>query len=158
MNRPNSAPEPDIGTLVPHDGPMLLLDRLVSIDVDTLCAEVIITPASLFAGEQGVGTWIGIEYMAQAIAAWAGYHGKLRNESVKIGFLLGARRYESTQPFFPPGSVLHIHIKQLFQADNGLGSFDCTIRYPHAQETLANAIVSVFQPDNAKEFLEGSMP
>jgi predicted hotdog family 3-hydroxylacyl-ACP dehydratase len=31
---------PDIRTLVPHSGQMVLLDRAVSADTDNLCAEV----------------------------------------------------------------------------------------------------------------------
>ena len=85
---------PDIRSLVPHAGAMLLLDRVVSADADNLLAEVRIRSDSLFCNGDGVGVWVGIEYMAQAIAAWAGYIARSRGEPVKLGFLLGTRRYE----------------------------------------------------------------
>lgn len=46
---------PDIRTLVPHSGQMVLLDRVVSADTDDLCAEVRIHAGSMLANEGGVG-------------------------------------------------------------------------------------------------------
>jgi|SRR5450830_853465 len=145
---------PDIATLVPHAAPMLLLDRVLRVDAETLCAEVAIRPDSLFYGERGIGAWVGIEYMAQAIAAYAGYHAQQRGEPVKIGFLLGARRYECSRPWFVAGDCLQVEVQQLLQAENGLGSFSCTIRESNTQQQLAQATVSVFQPHDANAFLE----
>ena len=64
---------PDIRTLVPHAGPMVLLDRVISADDENLCAEVRIRADSLFCVAGEVGAWAGLEYMAQAIGAYAGY-------------------------------------------------------------------------------------
>ena len=89
---------PDIRSLVPHAGSMVLLDRVISVEENSLCAEVGIRSDSLFCNADGVGAWVGIEYMAQAIGAYAGYRARLRGEPVKIGFLLGTRRYESRAP------------------------------------------------------------
>jgi predicted hotdog family 3-hydroxylacyl-ACP dehydratase len=143
---------PDIRSLVPHERSMLLLDRVLTADADSLCAEVTIRPDSLFCTKDGVGAWIGIEYMAQAIAAHAGHLARLPGEPVTIGFLLGSRRYDCTRPAFAVGSVLRIHAHCVLLADNGLGSYECRIEQDN--ETVANAIVSVFQPANAEEFLE----
>src|SRR4051794_36950588 len=118
---------PDIRTLVPHAGPMVLLDKVISVDADALCAEVTIRADSQFCGAEGVGAWVGIEYMAQAIAAHAGYAARLRGEPVKIGFLLGSRRYVCTRPVFTVGSVLRVYIARLLLAENGLGAFECRI-------------------------------
>ena len=52
---------PDIRSLVPHAGAMLLLDRVVSADADNLLAEVRIRSDSLFCNADGVGAWVGIE-------------------------------------------------------------------------------------------------
>ena len=145
---------PQIATLVPHAAPMLLLDRVVNADADKLCAEVAIADDSLFQTGTGVGAWVGIEYMAQAIAAWAGYHAQQRGEAVKIGFLLGSRRYDANVPYFATGSTLHVEVQKLLQADNGLGSFACSIKDADSQQQLAQATISVFQPHDASEFLQ----
>ncbi|MFC3107949.1 3-hydroxylacyl-ACP dehydratase [Undibacterium arcticum] len=148
---------PDIRTLLPHSGTMVLLDRVVAADADSLCAEVAIRPDSLFCNADGVGAWVGIEYMAQAIAAHAGYLARLRGAPVKVGFLLGSRRYECSRPNFALGSILRVRIERILQGENGLGSFGCRISAVGAEPSaaLATATVTVFQPDNVNHFLEG---
>ncbi len=145
---------PDIRSLVPHAGPMVLLDRVISVDEDSLLAEVRIRSDSLFCNTDGVGAWVGIEYMAQAIGAWAGYIAQLRGEPVKLGFLLGTRRYDCSRPIFVSGSVLRVHIQRVFQDENGLGSFECYI--DDEEGRIATAAVSVFQPPNVNVFLQRS--
>ena len=148
---------PGIGELVPHSGAMVLLDRVFSADAENLCAEVTIHAGSVFydAPSAGVGSWVGIEYMAQAIAAHAGYLARLAGAPVKIGFLLGARRYEAQLPLFVDGSVLQVHVQQALQGENGLGAFECRIEMAGA--VLAQATITVFQPEDAKQFLQESM-
>jgi predicted hotdog family 3-hydroxylacyl-ACP dehydratase len=145
---------PDIRSLLPHAGPMVLLDRVISVDEDSLLAEVCIRSDSLFCSGGGVGAWLGIEYMAQAIGAWAGYTAQLRGEPVKLGFLLGTRRYECRRPIFLLSSVLRVHVQRLFQSENGLGSFECTI--DNQEGRVATATVTVFQPHNVNHFILGS--
>ena len=147
---------PDIRTLLPQAGAMVLLDRLLAADADKLCAELEICPGSLFCDGQGVGAWVGVEYMAQAVAAHAGYAAYLRGEPVKVGFLLGARRYEAGRPMFALGSVLHVHVQRALQGENGLAAFECRIDDAVSGVTAASATITVFEPANATVFLERS--
>ncbi len=147
---------PDIRELVPHQGAMVFLDRAISASEGSLCAEVCIGPATVFCDGSGVGSWVGIEYMAQAIAAHAGYLAHARGEPVKVGFLLGARRYHCSVPLFALGSILHVHVQRVLQGENGLGAFDCRIEDAASLAVLATATVTVFQPDNVNEFLQRS--
>jgi predicted hotdog family 3-hydroxylacyl-ACP dehydratase len=91
--------------------------------------------------------------MAQAIAAWAGYKAQLRGEPVKIGFLLGTRRYECSRPVFALGSVLRVHVQCVLQNENGLGSFECFI--DNDEGRVATATLTVFQPANVDDFVSG---
>ncbi|MGV8894132.1 MAG: 3-hydroxylacyl-ACP dehydratase [Burkholderiaceae bacterium] len=150
---------PDICTLVPHAGPMILLDRVIAVNAETLCAEVTIGPNTLFCDGQGVGAWVGVEYMAQAIAAYAGYAAYLCGNSAKVGFLLGSRRYECSRPYFALGSILHVHVQRVLQNENGLGAFECRIDYANdplevIDVVAATATITVFQPENVSEFLQ----
>jgi predicted hotdog family 3-hydroxylacyl-ACP dehydratase len=145
---------PEIRDLLPHSGPMVLLDRLISADADGVCAEVHISPDSMFCTDGGVGAWIGLEYMAQAIGAYAGYNAHLRGEPVKIGFLLGTRHYECVRPLFALGSVIKIWARRVLQDENGLASFDCYIEDDDGR--IASASLTVFQPADAEAFLDGS--
>jgi predicted hotdog family 3-hydroxylacyl-ACP dehydratase len=143
---------PDIRSLVLHAGPMVLLDRVVAVEQESLCAEVRIRPDSLFCAGGGVGAWVGLEYMAQAIAAYGGYGARLRGEPVRIGFLLGSRRYECRRPIFEVGSVLRITVR-VSHSQNGLASFEC--RIDDADGQLATANVTVFQPVDTSDFPQG---
>jgi predicted hotdog family 3-hydroxylacyl-ACP dehydratase len=144
---------PDIRSLIPHAGPMVLLDRVVFADEESLCAEVCIKSGDLFCNAAGVGAWVGIEYMAQAIAAYAGYAAHLRGEPVKIGFLLSARRYECNRTVFTVGSVVKVYVRRVLVSDNGLASFECRLEDCDAE--LATATLTVFQPADVNEFLAG---
>ena len=152
---------PDIQELVPHSGAMSLLGALLAVDAETLAAQVTIGPDTLFCnqGENGreVGAWVGVEYMAQAVAAHAGHAARLRGEPVRVGFLLGTRRYTCAVPAFAVGSVLTIHVRRALQAENGLAAFDCRIEDGHDGAQLASATITVFQPGNVEAFLQGSV-
>ncbi|BDT59721.1 3-hydroxylacyl-ACP dehydratase [Massilia varians] len=146
---------PDIHSLVPHSGAMSLLGRFLEADDETLSAEVDIRPDSMFCNDGGVGAWVGVEYMAQAVAAHAGWCARRRGEPVRVGFLLGARRYVCSVPAFRVGSVLRIQVRRALQGENGLGAFDCRIEDAGGEE-LATATITVFQPDHVEEFLQRS--
>lgn len=147
---------PDIAELVPHDGGMVLLDRVLAADAEQLTAELTIGPATLFCEGSGVGAWVGVEYMAQAIAAYAGSLARQRGEAPKVGFLLGARRYQCSVPSFTLGSVLHVHAQHAMQGENGLGAFECRIEDAASGALLAQATITVFEPSNVNEFLQRS--
>lgn len=152
---------PDIRDLVPHGGPMCLLDRVVAADAGTLLAEVAIHEASMFYSQatQGVGSWVGIEYMAQAVAAHAGWLAKRDGGTVKPGFLLGSRRYSTHSPLFAKGQVLQVKVKMEMRGDNGLGAYECSISSiadtGNPGQDLASATLTVFQPDDVNAFLRG---
>lgn len=152
-----------VDEVVPHEGVMSLLDRVLDCGEDWLEAEILINRGSLFAEErsqqqsqQGVPAWAGIEYMAQAIAAFAGVQRRRRGLEAAVGFLVGTRRYDSSRSHFPFGSRLCIRVEREFQADNGLGVFACEINGETAEgENLtASAALNVFQPDDVQEFLD----
>lgn len=150
---------PDIHSLVPHSGAMSLLGRFVSADEENLTAEVRIGLDTMFLADGAVGAWVGVEYMAQAVAAHAGYTAKQRGEPVRVGFLLGTRRYACAVSGFALGSVLTIRVHRALQGENGLGAFDCRIEDVGADggaRELATATITVFQPDNVEEFLQRS--
>ncbi|MES3024160.1 MAG: hotdog family protein [Pseudomonadota bacterium] len=145
---------PPIAELVPHDGPMILLDRVLSADSDNVCAEVAIRADTLFCDGHGVGSWVGIEYMAQAIAAQAGYQAYLRGARPDVGFLLGARRYVCGRSAFALGSVLHVFVHRALQGENGLGAFECRIEDSADGEVVATATVTVYLPKNVNDYLQ----
>ncbi len=144
----------DIRQFVPHAGLMCLLDRVLASGDTWLEAEVTIRPDSLFCDGASVGAWVGIEYMAQAIAAFGGVRARSQGQAVKIGFLVGTRKYKSHWPVFPLGSRLQVRVDQQYEADNGLSVFDC--RLTCKNEEVASATITVFQPADPAEYLKGT--
>lgn len=139
---------------VPHRRTMSLLSRVVETDANEAQAEVDITPASLFARDDGVPAWVGIEYMAQTIAAWAGARARRAGHEPNIGFLLGSRRYSCAQPLFGFGQTLRVSARCELIGDNGLGQFACRISDATTGQSIAEAMVSVFEPpaDGGSDF------
>src|SRR5204863_4226908 len=101
-------------------------------------AEVDVAPDSLFAQADGVPAWVGIEYMAQTIAAWAGGRARRAGREPAVGFLLGSRRYQAHRPAFACGQTVRICTRCEFIGDNGLGQFACRIE-DMAGQRLAEA-------------------
>ena len=141
---------------VPHRGTMSLLDSVAHVDDLAVEARVRVPANGPFNTDAGVPAWVGIEYMAQAVAAHAGYGARLRGEPVRVGFLLGTRRYACAVSAFPVGSVLHVQVQRMLQGENGLGAYECRIVDGAGAGEWASATITVFQPDNVEEFLQRS--
>lgn len=131
-----------IGELLPHGSKMTLLDRLVEYSPQRSVATVTIRGDSRFADDGGVPAWVGIEYMAQTIAAHAGYEARLRGEPPAIGFLLGTRSYVSDVGAFPLGVTLTISVEPLV-TESQLGAFQCAIAL---DRVVATAVVNTYRP------------
>ncbi len=141
----------EIAALIPHAGKMRLLDQAIDGNAESMSCALTIQAGGLFFANGGVDAWVGIEYMAQTVAAWAGWQARLRGETPKIGLLLGSRRYECTQARFALGDTLHVTVHRQFQADNGLAQFNCQIAL--AGQTVAHAALTVFEPISPHDFL-----
>ena len=135
-----------IAELLPHSPPMVLLDRVVLYEDPRLVTGVTIRQGNPFCENGGVPGWIGIEYMAQSVAAHAGIQAHLRGDAPKIGFLLGTRKYECSVDRFPLQSNLEIVVEPLF-VEPELGAFSCRIEMGRL---VATATINVFQPEEAK--------
>ena len=89
--------------------------------------------------------------MAQAIAAYAGALALDANEDVKVGFLLGSRKYKASQAVFLNGQTLSVDVEKLYEEESGLRVFNCAISI--AQEEIVSAKLNVFQPADAEGFI-----
>jgi predicted hotdog family 3-hydroxylacyl-ACP dehydratase len=149
----------DITDLVPHRGAMCWLDRVLEADAETLLAEATVRADHVLLRDGQLAASAGVEYMAQAAAAWAGWQRHARADeggAARIGFLLGTRRYHCHRAAFHVGDVLRVRVQRLFQADNGLGQFECVLTVEGTE--VARASLNVFGPDDPEAFLNGQTP
>ncbi len=142
----SSCPLEDI---IPHREPMVLLDRVVSADLDgrRLTAEFVARP-------EWSENWASIEYMAQAAAAMAGLTDRAAGEKgpPKLGFLLGTRRLELDFDRFRPGCAYRVEVHNEF-SDSEAASFDCAI-VDDGGRTVARALLSAYRPKDIDAFVK----
>jgi predicted hotdog family 3-hydroxylacyl-ACP dehydratase len=132
---------------------MILLSRILAhSDTQTACA-VDIGPDALFMDRGGrVPAWVGVEYLAQCVAAHAGLCARARGEPVKVGLLIGARRLELHAPGFAVGQTLTAQATHVWGAHES-ASFQCRLLDAATEVVLVEGHLSVFQPESLERFL-----
>ena len=98
----------DAVQFIPHEKPMVFVDRLIEANENFAIAELLIQPDLMFCDAQGLPTWSSIELMAQTISAYAGHKGQMLGLPPKIGFLLGTRKMQLPLPYFALGETVRI--------------------------------------------------
>lgn len=138
----------DVAELLPHDGNMVLLDRVIEFDQESMITIAIVRNDGLFSNSCGnsnsVPAWLGIEYMAQTVAALDGMMCKIAGRPINIGFLLGTRRYLCNVGSLSIGMVLTVKVKRLME-DQGLAVFDCEVL---GDGVSLSAKLNVYQPES----------
>ncbi|EAN8120814.1 3-hydroxylacyl-ACP dehydratase, partial [Salmonella enterica] len=94
--------------------------------------------------------WLGLELMAQSVAAYAGCQARRQGRPVEMGFLLGTRKFECNVEAFPAGAQLHIHALRSLEDENGMGVFECHLR---GEGIDASARLNVYRPPQAASYL-----
>ncbi len=142
-----------IEQVLPHRAPMILLDRFIEAGAEYGVCSVTITEQSPFYDTacRAVPAYVGIEYMAQTIAAYAGANRLVAGGQVKIGFLLGCRKYQPRVTGFAAGTELIVTAAQLVMEPSGLSVFECSIS--QQQQVLVSARLNVFQPEDHQAWL-----
>lgn len=141
-----------IHSLVPHEGTMSLLDTLVTADETGSACTLEIRPGATFSDEHGVPALVGIEYMAQAIAAQGGYLAQLKGDPAPVGFLLGTPKLTSNVCHFPFGSHLRIEVAKDW-GDDEMMHYVCRILDHTDGRLLMEAGLNVFQPRDLPSYL-----
>lgn len=142
-----------IAELLPHQPPMILLDRVIDCDGESLEAELALTADSPFCVGGRVGAWVGLEYMAQAVGALAGAQARLAGKEPRVGLLLGTREYQAQVPFFTEGSVLRVRATKEIFDPQGLSVVECGIRDSRTQALLARAALTAVEVEDFQAFL-----
>ncbi len=141
-----------IAELLPHAGDMILLDEVLRYGDEDVHTRLEVRSGGLFNQADGsLPAWVGIELMAQSVAAYAGCQARQAGEPVRLGFLLGSRNYQCNVDRFPAGSELRITAQRSLQDDNGMGVFECQLDGPGIQ---AVARLNVFCPPQIASYLK----
>lgn len=143
-----------IERVLPHAHPMILVDKLVDYTATSSACTVEIGEHSNFFNplRKSVPSYVGIEYMAQTIAAYANALKLDSDGKVSLGFLVSARNYITQVREFTLGTKLLIQVELLFKEANGLSVFDCKIKQDEL--LVVEAKINVFEPDEPELYLQ----
>jgi predicted hotdog family 3-hydroxylacyl-ACP dehydratase len=106
----------ELQTLIPHKGRMMLLDRIIGYDIEhSIRAEYTVTKDCLFYDPvlDGVPSWVGFEFMAQAISALTGIRKRAKGEKPNIGFILSIPSIRMEIPLFKNGSSVEVRVEEI---------------------------------------------
>lgn len=135
-----------IESLVPHAPPMRWLRRAVAHGADSTECEACTDDLGPLLGDDGSAPgYAAIELAAQCVAA----HARLvaaEEGAPRIGYLLGARRFDLHAPRLARGQRLRVRVTRKWGADVGPVSFDAEVRDLASGALLAAGRISCFTP------------
>ena len=100
----------DAELLVPHRRPVCMIDRLIEYKDESCIVEALVHSGNLLVGEDGTLDPVAyMELIAQAFAAFKGYHDTLHEKPVKKGFLVVVKHMECKGEAFL-GDLLKINV------------------------------------------------
>jgi predicted hotdog family 3-hydroxylacyl-ACP dehydratase len=138
--------------LLPHVLPMLLVDELISSTDDSAVIGATIRGDYPFSVDS-VGTWVGLELMAQSAAVLSKLRNQQKSEKPSLGFLLGSRSYTAYVPEFSPGQQVLVEIRL---DPESLGQATITasgaIRDTSGQ-LICEGILTLFEPNDDALYL-----
>jgi predicted hotdog family 3-hydroxylacyl-ACP dehydratase len=123
---------------------MRLLDEVVAAAPGAVACRVLIRSDSTFAEDGRVPGLVALEYMAQAVAAYAGLRARGQGQPVRIGYLLGSREVALPPEDFQAGDELLVEARHQFGED-AIGAFDCHVVL--RGQVVASACLNVYQGD-----------
>ncbi|WP_386693518.1 dehydratase [Lonepinella sp. MS14435] len=146
-----TCPINDVAPLIPQSGEMALLDCVTAFGADFLTAETVVKSDNIFVTQSKVASFVGLEILAQGIAAWAGCIALQKGEQVRLGYLLGSRKLSIYCDALPINQPLQIQVKLSLQDSMGFGVFDCQLIDLSNHQVLMEGALNVFSPYDEKE-------
>jgi predicted hotdog family 3-hydroxylacyl-ACP dehydratase len=141
---------PEITEFVPHRGSALLLDRIERWDESRVVCTVTIRDDHPYLSEGKVPAVVGLELMAQAVAAYVGMIRKAEGASPRVGYLVGVRRADFHLDHHELSELLRVTATATWVNERA-GTFECSIE--GARGRVSDATLSVYETHTAE--LEG---
>jgi predicted hotdog family 3-hydroxylacyl-ACP dehydratase len=139
---------PAFQELVPHEGPMVLLDEMVEWEPGSATCLLEIRAGSAFERDGSIDTVVSIEWMAQAVAACLGYEAFQGGDGVRVGMIIGCRRFELDQAQVLVGDRLRISVERI-RGNEMLSHFHCETWDDDARVSFA--LLTLFHAEEPPE-------
>jgi predicted hotdog family 3-hydroxylacyl-ACP dehydratase len=147
---------PPVRELLPHRGRAVLLGAVLAHDATSTTCSVDPDGGGLYRDDDGsIPAWVGLEYMAQAIAAHGGLVDREAGTPTRPGFFLGSRRLAFATGRFAKGQALEVTARHL-RGSAGMLAFDCSVREAGHEEPVVSGVLTVYLSESfealAKDF------
>ena len=146
-----SLPITSVQPYMPHRDKMMLIDTILSYDEDSLVATAeLINEQHIFVENGCFPAWAAMELLAQSVAAWSGCIAADKGAPVRLGFLLGSRKFQLYFDELPVPFKVLIKIQVSLQDSNGFGIFDTQLWLSNEDnaenQLLAEGALNVYSP------------
>lgn len=146
--------QPQMDELIRHRNEMQLIERLLEASDEDAVSELRIgADSSFYLPGLGVPAYVGVEYMAQTIAAYDGAMQLRLGSKPGLGFLLGTRRFKSDRDYYVAGDHITVRVTSVFN-DGEMASFECSLSVNSAES--ATASLNVYRPNDEADFFGGA--
>lgn len=139
---------PAIAELVPHSGPMVLLDVMTEWAPGEATCTMRVRRGMPFVKEGAFDAVALVEPMAQAVAACLGYEALQGGEGVRVGMIIGCRRFRFEVDAIPVGEELVVAARRTRGSDT-LSHFECETR--RGGEVIATATLTLYHAEKPPE-------
>lgn len=145
---------PPVRELLPHRGRAVLLGAVLAHDATTTVCSVDPAGGDLYRDEDGtVPAWLGLEYMAQAVAVHGGLLDRAAGTPPRPGFFLGSRRLVFAADRFARGQALEVAARHL-RGSASMLAFECSVREPGRTDPLVSGVLTVYLSDGFEALAE----
>jgi predicted hotdog family 3-hydroxylacyl-ACP dehydratase len=132
---------PPIEELVPHTGAMVLLDAMTAWRSGYARCIGKVRAGAPFVRDDTVESVVTIEYMAQAVAACLGYEALVSGGGVRVGMIIGCKRFEAHADTLRVHDEFSIDV-QCVQGNDTLSHFDCHLQ--RGSERFSEAVLTLY--------------
>ena len=108
---------PDVTDLVPHQRPVLALERLVSWEQEHAVGELTVRADNPLLRDGKVETVMALEYMAQCVAACLGMDSYAGGGDVRVGMVIACRQMKISAPHLDLGQRYRVTADQVRGTD-----------------------------------------
>jgi predicted hotdog family 3-hydroxylacyl-ACP dehydratase len=118
---------PAVADVLPHTGSAVLLDVVLEHNTKvTVCAADPARATAYALSDGTIPAWVGLELLAQGVAAHAGLEARVRGEPPSLGLFLGSRRIVIHADALPSGRRLLVRVEHRLGRE-GPVSFACSL-------------------------------
>lgn len=118
---------PAVTELVPHQAPMLALERLTGWQLGKATGALTIREHNPLQRDGRIDSVMALEYLAQTVAACLGMEAYTGGGNVRVGMVIACRKMTIEQPFLEVGREYTTSVEQVRGTDS-ISHYDGTLR------------------------------